>query len=93
MPHSKFFIYGEFTYQNARALKTLTEEHGVQLRTYPDDVLAKAREISADVRAQAASAGDLEKRIYESFENAMKSMEVAGAFSEGAYYAARKAGL
>ncbi|MBB34913.1 MAG: ABC transporter substrate-binding protein [Hirschia sp.] len=84
---------GEFTYQNARALKTLTEEHGVQLRTYPDDVLAKAREISADVRAQAASAGDLEKRIYESFENAMKSMEVAGAFSEGAYYAARKAGL
>lgn len=80
---------GEFTYQNARALKTLTEEHGVQLRSFPQDVTLRAREISQDVRAQAAAAGALEKSVYESFEAALKSMSTWADYAEGGYLAAR----
>jgi len=83
---------GEFTYQNARHLELLTSEHGTQLRSFPDDVVARMGEASADVRSDAGNSGPLEKRIYESFENALGAMRGWSRVSDGAYYTARERG-
>ena len=83
---------GEFTYQNARHLDILVNEHGTQLRSFPDDVVARMSEASADVRASAGNSGGLEKRIYDSFEAALKSMRGWARVSDGAYYTARELG-
>ncbi|MEL6322798.1 MAG: TRAP transporter substrate-binding protein [Pseudomonadota bacterium] len=83
---------GEFTYENARHLSILTEEHGTQLRRFNDEIMSRVQEIARDVRSDAGAGGDIEKRIYESFEAALKQMRKWGNISEGPYYAARELG-
>lgn len=80
---------GEFTYENARHLDILTGEHGTQLRQFPPDVVAAMEEASRDVRSDSGRDG-IEKRIYESFEQALQSMRGWSRISEGPYYAARE---
>ncbi len=83
---------GEFTYQNARHLEILVNEHGTQLRQFPDDVTRRIGEVAADIRSDAGKAGDLERRIYESFERTLKTMRGWARISDGAYYPARELG-
>lgn len=80
---------GEFTYENARYLDILTNEHDTQLRSFPTEVVARMKEAAGDVRADSGKDG-IEKRIYESFETSLKSMRGWANISEGAYYAARE---
>ena len=79
---------GEFTYQNAIHLDLLKREHGVQMRSYPDEVVSRMAEAAWDVRAASGRDG-IEKRIYESFEASLKLMRGWADVSEGPYYAAR----
>lgn len=58
---------GEFNFRNGAALKALTEQHGVILRRYPDDVLAALGKASEEVLAELEGADDLTKRTYQSF--------------------------
>jgi TRAP-type mannitol/chloroaromatic compound transport system substrate-binding protein len=83
---------GEFTHQNSLHLKKLVDEEGTQLRRFPADVEARAVEAAADIRASVGAQGGLEKRIYDSFEETLKTMRGWARVSEGAYYAAREAG-
>lgn len=80
---------GEFTYQNAVYLDILTTEHGTKLRSFPDDVVSRMAVAARDVRAASGKDG-LEKRIYDSYEAALKSMSAWANISDGPYYAARK---
>ena len=82
---------GEFTYQNSVYLDLLVREHGVQLRSFPDDVVKAMAEASRDVRADSGRDG-IEKRIYESFEAGLNKMTGWAAVSDGPYYAARALG-
>jgi len=79
----------EFDAQNARALKTLVEEHGVQLKPFSDDILRRMKEISAEVLAETATADALTKEIYESYTSFMETSKHWGAISEQAYARAR----
>lgn len=81
---------GEFTRQNAVYLDRLVTDHGTQLRRFPDDVTIRAREAAADIRASVGAAGGLEKRIYDSFEAALKSMRNWAAIGDMAYMNARE---
>ena len=81
---------GEFTYQNAVHLEKLVQEEGIQLRQFPDDVMARVREVSADIRSDAGSGGDLERRIYESFEDALLKMRGWARVSDGPFLASRE---
>lgn len=83
---------GEFTYQNALHLDILKNEHGTEMRRFPDDVVTEMAIAAADVRSDAGAAGDVETRIYESFETALKSMRGWANVSDGPYYAARELG-
>lgn len=82
---------GEFTYQNSVYLDLLVREHGVQLRSFPDEVVKAMAEASRDVRAASGRDG-IEKRIYESFEKGLKTMSAWADVSDGPYYAARALG-
>ena len=49
----------DFTYNNGIALKTLIEEHGVELRRFPDEVLKKLEKISVELMEEMAGENDL----------------------------------
>lgn len=57
----------DFTYNNGIALKTLLEEHNVQLRRYPDEVLSRLSDISDELIKEMSLESELAGRIYASF--------------------------
>jgi TRAP-type mannitol/chloroaromatic compound transport system substrate-binding protein len=82
-------MYAEFTAGNARALQTLTSEHGVKLRRFSDDVLKALAKTSAEVLADAANADTMTGRVFESFSAARAAGMRWGAISEQAFAHAR----
>lgn len=55
----------EFDVNNVRALDQLINEHKVQLKRMPDDVIALMREAAKDVLATAGAADPLTKKVYD----------------------------
>ena len=60
-------MLGEFNRRNGEALKILIDTHGVQLRRFPDDVMAALGKASETVLAELESADELTQRTYRSF--------------------------
>ena len=58
----------DFTYNNGVALKKLLEEHQVELRHFPDEVLNHLGTIRDDVMRELAAESELMGRIYASFQ-------------------------
>jgi len=58
----------DFTYNNGIALKKLVEEHGVELRRFPDEVLDRLEEISIELLEEMAAENELMGRIYASYK-------------------------
>jgi len=83
------YMYSEFNANNAHALETLINEHGVELLRFSDDILEVLTKISAEVVADAGNADELTKRVYESFMTARKSSIRWGGISEQAFMNAR----
>jgi TRAP-type mannitol/chloroaromatic compound transport system substrate-binding protein len=83
-------LLSEFTARNNAALDTLINEHGVQLRRLPDDVIAALREASQEVVAEIAEADPLAKRIYESYMAYFQEVRRYHAISEQAYLNVRE---
>ena len=84
-------VLDEFTARNAAAMRTLVEEHGVQVRRLPDDVLARLQEISAQVLAEQAGDDALGQRILASYQTFLADVRGYHAQSEQAYINAREA--
>lgn len=82
-------MHDEYTLRNAEALDTLVNQHQVQLRKLPDDVLARLRELSADVLEETASRSDLNREIWDSMEAFRKKVWAKQALGEQAMYALR----
>ena len=83
------FMLDEYTRRNADALQTLVNEHGVQLRRLPDEVLERLRELSADVLKDTASADPLNQRVWDSMEAFREKVWAYHSISEGAMYGLR----
>ena len=83
-------VPAEFITRNATSLQTLIEEHGVELRRLPDDVLARLRELSAEVVDEMAGDDPLAQRIVESYRNYEASAKTYSKYSEKAYLNARE---
>ncbi len=61
-------VWTEYTTKSALALKTLVEEHGVQVRMFPEEVIAAMGRAAAEVIDELRQDDDeLVKRITESF--------------------------
>lgn len=82
-------MLSEFTARNNTALRTLVEEHDVELRRLPDDVIAALRDASREVVAEVANENELAKRIYDSYMAFYADVKAYQAISEQAYLNAR----
>jgi len=58
----------DFTYNNGIALKKLVDEHGVELRRFPDEVLEHLSAINDELLLEMANETELMGRIYDSFK-------------------------
>jgi TRAP-type mannitol/chloroaromatic compound transport system substrate-binding protein len=61
------FALSEMERLNAEALAALTERHGVQLKSFPAEVVAAARKVSADVLADLAARNDMARKVHDSY--------------------------
>ncbi len=80
----------EYTHHNAIALDQLVNDHGVQLRQMPDDVMAALARETKIVLAETARHDELTGRIYESFRASLARSMQWGRISEEAYMAKRR---
>ncbi|GGW92123.1 TRAP transporter substrate-binding protein [Alteromonas halophila] len=76
----------EYTARNNNAMQTLIEEHGVQVRPLPDDVIRALRAATTRVmEKQAANDADF-ARIYKAYQSFYRDVAQYHALSEKAYY-------
>ena len=82
-------MLAEYTARNNAALNTLLNEHKVQLKSFPDDVLVELRKISDEVVVEVANKNDIGKRTYASFKKYRDQVQDWHEISERAYLRAR----
>jgi len=82
-------MLSEFTARNNAALQTLIEEHGVEVRKFPDEVLALIKQLSDEVVAEVAEKDPMSKKAYDSFRQFRDQSIAWHAISEQAYLNAR----
>ncbi|MEY8205702.1 MAG: TRAP transporter substrate-binding protein [Bermanella sp.] len=79
----------EYTARNNHALIELVEKHSVQLRAYPQDVLLKLRDLSAEVLADVASEDPMSQKVYASFKAYKENVMAYHSLTEQAFLNAR----
>lgn len=79
----------EFTARNNRALRELVEEHGVQVRRFPDDVLEALYAASRDAMEQLVADDPMAARVYASYKAFYDDVRAYHHISEQAYINAR----
>ena len=62
-------MLAEFTFHNAQALRTLQEEHGVELRSFPDEVMAQLERITWEYLDEQAQDDALFARVLTSYRD------------------------
>ncbi|MEL7492045.1 MAG: TRAP transporter substrate-binding protein, partial [Pseudomonadota bacterium] len=80
----------EYMHYSGTALTQLIDEHGVELRRMPDDVLEALAAASKEVLAEFEESDDLSRRIYESYRESFRRSTEWNRISDEAYMAARR---
>lgn len=80
----------EYTANNNRALNSLVNEHDVQLRKFPDEVLAALKVTTDSVLEDLAETDETSREIYESFTEFRDQVAEWHKVSEVAYFDTRK---
>jgi TRAP-type mannitol/chloroaromatic compound transport system substrate-binding protein len=79
----------EADWRDGEALATLVQRHGVELRRWPEDIVAAARTAATDLLASFDTSGGIEQRIYRSYTGAMMRIQPWSRVSAAAYLEAR----
>jgi TRAP-type mannitol/chloroaromatic compound transport system substrate-binding protein len=80
----------EFTARNPVALAQLQNEHGVEVRGYPADVVESLKRVSAEVAADVAKSDPLAGKVYEAYMAFLESARSYTRIGEYAYLKARE---
>ncbi len=83
----------EFTARNNAALTELVENHGVQLRRLPDDVLAALARESERVMSKLVASDPMAARVHASYQAFREGVKSYHHISEQAYINARDDGV
>ena len=78
-------MLNEYTARNVEALRALVNEHEVQLRQFPSDVLTEFRTLSAAVRAEEGARSPAGKKIMDSFDKFLAGSREYYRVAEEAY--------
>ena len=78
-------MLAEYTARNNAALKTLVDEHHVDVRRLPDAVLSRLQELSDEVVAGIAGEDPLSGKVYASFSRFREQVIAWSDISERAY--------
>lgn len=62
-------MLAEFTARNNAALESLVNEHNVDLRPYPKEVLTQLQTLADEVVAEQAEVDEISKKVYDSYKN------------------------
>ncbi|OCC15276.1 TRAP transporter solute receptor, unknown substrate 6 [Dissulfuribacter thermophilus] len=76
----------EFEYENAKALKKLMNDHKVNLRHFPPQVLKKLRKVAKETIEQEAQKDKMAKKVHEDFKAFQALMAPWANISEQEYY-------
>ena len=87
--HANDDMLAEFTARNAQALRTLIDEHGVEIRPFPDEVLEALHAQANTVVTEMAGTDPLHRRILESHAAFTESVRRYHEITERAYLNAR----
>ena len=68
-------MYAEFEAHNGDALQTLIQEHGVELRAFPDDVLAELKRVSFEMLEEQAAADELSGKVWASLKSYLEKVK------------------
>jgi len=82
-------ILAESTARNPDALWTLVEQHGVILRVYPDDVIAKLKQLSDEVVTEFGQKDAFSRKVFVSYRKFLDQSKEWSRVSELAYLQAR----
>jgi TRAP-type mannitol/chloroaromatic compound transport system substrate-binding protein len=82
-------ILVEYVARNNNALVTLVNEHEVDVRRLPDEVLTRLRELSDEVVAEIADKNPEARKIYDSFSTFREQVMAWTDISERAYLNSR----
>ena len=82
-------MLSEYTVRNPGALKQLGEEHGVQLRQFPADVLQGLRKVSGEVMDEVAKGDPMSAKVHAAYTAFLESARQYTDLSELAYVKAR----
>ncbi|MBR2514388.1 MAG: TRAP transporter substrate-binding protein [Halomonas sp.] len=86
---SNLAMISEFAYRNAQALETLVDEHGVQLRTFPEDVMQALHESSQEVIQRQVDSDEASRRVWESYSAFQQVLRPFSDVGEYAYLKSR----
>ena len=83
----------DFNWHNSISLEPLVRDHGVQLRTWPDDVVAEMGRATKEVLAEIAASSELAGKVNASFANALEKSRSWAKWSDQAYLTIREQAL
>jgi TRAP-type mannitol/chloroaromatic compound transport system substrate-binding protein len=79
----------EYTANNSRALNELVNKHKVQLRAFPDDVLAELRKYAEQIYQEQAEKDELFATVYQNYTEFLSNTRSYMKISEEAYFELR----
>lgn len=82
-------MLAEYTARNQRALDTLRNEHKVEFRPLPDDILAALKQASVQVLEEAAAKDPFTRKVYDSMRAFQAGAQAWHGMSEAAWYRMR----
>jgi TRAP-type mannitol/chloroaromatic compound transport system substrate-binding protein len=88
---SNLWMLSEFEARNIEALKTLKEEHGVQVLEFPHEILAALRGFTREMLEEEAAKDETFKKVYRHYQAFIDAHDAWADISETAYARAREA--
>ena len=85
-------MVAEYAARNPGALRQLINDHGVDVRSYPPDVIAQLRKVSGEVVAEVAAQDAFAKKVYDSYKKFLDDSRTYNRISDLAYLKARDEG-
>ena len=82
-------MLGEFNANNGRALKTLLNDHGVELRRFDDSIFTEIAAKSKEVLAEAGASSEIAGKVHASFTESFEALRSWTGLSEQPYTAVR----